>query len=159
MLTAVGGSQTAPDVDYETYAEGEALLGWLNATVNVSSSHELDGNLFLQSLAARLRSGMETGEIAHLKMTMTPDEGNDIAVLNLVRNDASAELSHWLQAPIQSGQLIINLRAEDDPEQLWARTRAALDATTAEVNATPEIEQHEFFRPAKPNPTHRMAIA
>jgi G3E family GTPase len=158
-LTAAGGSQTAPDVDYETYADGEALLGWLNATVNVSSSHEFDGNLFLQSLAARVRSGMETGEIAHLKMTMTPDEGNDIAVLNLVRNDASAELSHRLQAPIQSGQLIINLRAEDDPEQLWARTRAALDATTAEVHATAEIEQHEFFRPAKPNPTHRMAIA
>jgi G3E family GTPase len=159
VLTAVGGSQTAPDVDYEIYAEGEALLGWLNATVKVNSPDEFDGNGFLESLASRLRSSMETGEIAHLKMTMTPDEGNDIAVLNLVRSDISAELSHRLQAPIQSGQLIVNLRAEDDPEQLWARTGAALDATASEFGAAVAIEQYEFFRPSKPNPTHRMAVA
>lgn len=159
VLTTAGGSQAAPEVDYEIYAEGEALLGWLNATVNVSARAEFDGNAFLQSLAARLRSGMGTGEIAHLKMTMTPDEGNDIAVLNLVRNDTNAELSHRLQAPLQSGQLILNLRAEDDPEQLWIRTRAALDATAAEFGATAGIAQHEFFRPSKPNPTHRMAVA
>lgn len=159
VLTSAGGSQAAPEVDYEIYAEGEALLGWVNATVNVSALAEFDGNALLQSLAARLRSGMETGEIAHLKMTMTPDEGNDIAVLNLVRNDTSAELSHRLQAPLKNGHLIVNLRAEDDPEQLWIRTRAALDATAAEFGATAGIAQHEFFRPSKPNPTHRMAVA
>ena len=69
------------------------------------------------------------------------------------------ELSHRLEAPLESGELIINMRAEDDPEQLWARTRVALDAVAAEFSATVVIEQHEFFRPAKPNPTHRMALA
>ena len=157
VLTAAGGSQIAPAVDYEIYAEGEALLGWLNCTVNLASKHDFDGNAFLRSLAARLRSAAKTGEIAHLKMTLSPDQGNDIAVLNLVRSDGAVEMSHRLQAPLESGQLILNLRAEDDPEQMWARTQAGLYATAAEFDAAANVEQHEFFRPAKPNPTHRMA--
>lgn len=159
MLTSVGGSQTAPEVDYEIYAEGEALLGWLNATVTLDATEEFDGNAFLSSLAARLRSSMDSGEIAHLKMTMSPSEGNDIGVLNLVRNDAAPELSHLLQSPLAGGQLIVNLRAEDDPEELWGRTQNALSETAAEFHVTANIEHHEYFRPAKPNPTHRMAVA
>jgi Ni2+-binding GTPase involved in maturation of urease and hydrogenase len=159
VLTAEGGLQASPEVDYEVYAEGEALLGWLNCTANVSAAAEFDGNAFLNSLAAKIRLSMSTGEIAHLKMTLSPDEGRDLAVLNLVRNDGSAELSHELQAPVANAELIINLRAEDDPEQLWTRVQDALSATAAEFGATAKMEQHEFFRPAKPNPTHRMAFA
>ena len=32
------GSEPSMDVDYELYAEGEALLGWLNCTINVMAS-------------------------------------------------------------------------------------------------------------------------
>ncbi len=157
VQTVSGGSQAAPDVDYEVYAEGEALLGWLNCTVSLHAKTEFDGNAFLESLAGRLRAGMDTGEIAHLKMTLSPEEGNDIAVLNLVRNDGVAELSHQLQAPVSRGLLIVNMRAEDDPEQLWARMQTALGETASEFGTLATVDQHEFFRPAKPNPTHRMA--
>ena len=160
ILNGQTGSQASPEVDYEIYAEGEALLGWLNATVSITAKEEFDGNAFLAALAGRLRSSMHlAGEIAHLKMTLSPDEGNDLAVLNLVRNDGTAELSHQLQAPLENGELIVNLRAEDDPEQLWIRLRDTLSATASEFGVTATIDQHEFFRPAKPNPTHRMAFA
>ena len=39
------------EVDYDIYADGEALLGWLNATCRVSASTPFDGNQFLQRLA------------------------------------------------------------------------------------------------------------
>ena len=47
-------------------------------------------------------------------MTLSPDAGlgGDVAIINLVRNDFVPELSADLDAPIESGQLIINLRAE-----------------------------------------------
>ncbi len=51
---------------------------------------------------------------------------SDIAVLNLVHNEGTAELSHSLQESLQSGQLIINLRAEGDPQDS-ARSNAAND--------------------------------
>lgn len=158
ILTSAGGSQTAPDVDYQVYAEGEALLGWLNATMELSGP-EFDGNAFLQSLAVRLQASMESGEIAHLKMTLSPNEGNDIAVINLVRNDTAAELSHKLQAPLSSGELILNLRAEEDPEKLWQLAQRALQDTAAEFAIESSLVQQEHFRPAPPNPTYRMALA
>ena len=44
-------SRPAMDVDYDVYAEGEALLGWLNATCRLSAPQPFDGNRFLQRLA------------------------------------------------------------------------------------------------------------
>jgi G3E family GTPase len=157
VLASANGSQEAPEVDYEVYAEGEALLGWLNATVKVTSPKEFDGNAFLNTLALAVRTALGEAEIAHLKMTLSPDEGNDIAVVNLVRTDGTPELSHRLSAPVQNAELIVNLRAEDDPDRLWSRTEAVLSATAAEYGVSAEIGQHEFFRPSKPNPTYRMA--
>ena len=42
-----------------------------------------------------------------------------------MRNDFVPELSADLDAPIESGQLIINLRAEGDPEALRAAVETA----------------------------------
>ena len=48
-------SRPSMDVDYDVYAEGEALLGWLNATCRVSSAQPFDGNQFLQRIADRIQ--------------------------------------------------------------------------------------------------------
>ena len=95
--TQQGGK--AMDVDYEIYAEGEALLGWLNATVDLKADPSFDGNAWIKQLAIHLQEslGKANAEIAHLKMTLSPDEGlGDIAVINLVRNDFLPELSQNL---------------------------------------------------------------
>ncbi|HSI35505.1 MAG: GTP-binding protein [Phycisphaerae bacterium] len=155
----------AMDVDYEEYAEGEALLGWLNATVDLSmgakpQAAEFDGNDFLTALAARVQNRLrESGaEVAHLKMTLAPAEnGNDLAVANLVRGDATPELSHRLHEPLDAGQLILNLRAEADPEVLKSAVTAALTAVASAAGVTARIEHLEHFRPGKPTPTHRLA--
>jgi hypothetical protein len=87
------------------------------------------------------------------------EDGNDLVVVNLVRTDGVPELSHRLAAPLQHGELIVNLRAEEDPETLWRIVRSALGAAAAAAGVQVEILTHEFFRPAKPNPTWRMATA
>ncbi|OWK36771.1 GTP-binding protein [Fimbriiglobus ruber] len=46
------------EVDYDVYAEGEALLGWTNATVTVSAATPADGNAYLTKLAADLHDGL-----------------------------------------------------------------------------------------------------
>jgi G3E family GTPase len=145
---------SAADVDYDTYAEGEALLGWLNASVFLRGPAEVDGNELLRTLAASTRRALAGVEIAHLKMTLTPEEdGGDVAVLNLVRSDGTAELSHSLNAPLAGGELLLNLRAEGDPELL---RRSVLEALAA-CGCQAEIRHLEHFRPARPQPTYRMA--
>lgn len=148
------------NVDYEVYAEGEALLGWLNATVRFASDADLDGNAVVTHLARALarRLAAAEAEVAHLKMTLSPERGNDIAVINLTASDNPAELSHRLQGPLETGELIVNLRAEADPELLKQMvTESLAEVAAAFARLRLEVEHLEHFRPGKPEPTHRMA--
>jgi G3E family GTPase len=156
-------SRPAMDLDYDAYAEGEALLGWLNATCSLSScggAQPFDGNAFLQRLAAQVHARLEaTGvEIAHFKMTLAPDTGNDLAVLNLVRTGSTAESPHTLADDLTEGELILNLRAEGDPELLKTIAMAELRETADAMGVTCTLEHSEHFRPGRPEPTHRMAM-
>lgn len=154
ITAAPAQAESAPDVDYEIYAEGEALLGWLNASFSVRAPREFDGNELLREVALRTRAGMPAVEIAHLKMTLVPEEeGGDLGVLNLVRTDGTPELSHTLKAPLAAGELLLNLRAEADPDLL---RRSVLDAL-ASCGCEATVNHLEHFRPGKPEPTHRMA--
>lgn len=145
-------------VDYDLYADGEALLGWLNATARVRASTPVDGNQLLLQLADRIHAVLacEHLEVAHLKMTLTPEEGRDIASLNLVRTDGRPELAHHLADDIENGELILNLRAEGDPDRLRSIVEAALESVGDHGTAV-SILHCEHFRPARPEPTHRLA--
>jgi Ni2+-binding GTPase involved in maturation of urease and hydrogenase len=160
VVSSEPDSRPAPDVDYDMYAEGEALLGWFNATFRVTGSRPFDGNLLLVELGRQVRTGLlaEHLEIAHFKMTLTPDENvGDIAVANLVGSDREPELSHTLQAELTSGELIVNLRAEGDPEFLKQTLSTALRSAASGTSARVETLHLEHFRPARPVPTYRMA--
>src|SRR4029077_19753229 len=139
--------------------DGEALLGWLNATVQLEASTPFDAECLLTALARDIQDRLRAqyAEVAHLKMTYSPDEAlaGEIAAVNLVRNDFVPELSLKLPEPSKRGQLIINLRAENAPEALAQTIR---DALYAVQGSTPELTvrlQHlEHFRPGRPTPTH-----
>ena len=119
---------------------------------------DFEAKPLLQQLAGDIQNQLnkESAEIAHLKMTLSPDSGlgGHVAIINLVRNDFVPELSADLDGPIESGQLIINLRAESDPDAL----RAAVETAIANVpdNLTAKLDHLEHFRPGKPEPTHRI---
>lgn len=149
-------------VDYEVYADGEALLGWLNATVTLKSDDEFDANDFLKKLATNVQGRLQVAgaEIAHFKMTFSPDDGiaGELASINLVRSDYVAELGMELDEPTTGGQLIINLRAEADPASLMEAVKAALDQVkTGFFGLQATLDHEEHFRPGKPTPTHRDA--
>jgi G3E family GTPase len=150
------------EVDYDLYADGEALLGWLNATVQVNGTDAFDGNRLLRSIADGIRARLESEgiEVAHLKLTLTPDEnGNDLGVVNSVRNDQPAEASHELFEPLESGQLILNLRAEGDPARLRETALEVLSEIGKAESLDFAVEHLEHFRPGRPVPTHRLAGA
>lgn len=157
-------ARRAMEVDYEIYAEGEALLGWLNASVRIDAESELEAAELLPALAKEMQrrlSGADA-QIAHLKMTLSPDEaiGGAIAVVNLVRNDFVPELSIELEEPFCGGDLIINLRAEATSDVLAQVLRDSLREVTEQLLAyslSAKILHLEHFQPGKPTPTHRDA--
>jgi G3E family GTPase len=160
LMTDEQTRKNAMLVDYEVYAEGEALLGWLNATVNLTAEDEFDANDFLRALAGDVQQRLQDmkAEIAHFKMTYSPDDGiaGELASINLVRSDHQPEIGMELDEPSEGGQLIINLRAEADPASLMQAVLAAIEATTPRFpTLKANLEHQEHFRPGKPTPTHR----
>jgi G3E family GTPase len=162
VASSDAGTEPPPALDYDIYAEGEARLGWLNATLHLEDERSFDGNQVLRDLAhgLQVRLAARDIEVAHFKMVLTPDEdGADLGVLNLTRGDAAPEMSHTLAEPLASGELVVNLRAEGDPEHLEAEVRAALAACLSGRGIQMHLVHIERFRPARPVPVHRMAEA
>ncbi len=151
-------ARPAMEIDYDTYADGEALLGWLNATIQVKPEDEIEAGPLLNRMAQELHQQLEAedAEVAHLKMTLSPDNAlaGEVAVINLVRNDYLPELCQELEEPISGGQIILNLRAEADPERLAAFVEEAIRRVSDDACQL-TLEHLERFRPGRPVPTHR----
>lgn len=151
-------TRPAIQIDYEAYAVGEAQLGWLNATLDVGAREEIDAALLLEKLAGEIqrRLNVARAEVAHLKMTLSPGNAlaGEVAVINLVRNDYQPEVCQQLEEPITGGQIILNLRAECDPDQM----AAIVEQSVAEISGEDcrlRLEHLERFRPGWPTPTYR----
>ena len=157
-LLGVQGSGRVLDIDYDTYAEGEALLGWLNCTVSLVGP-PVDGDEVLHAIARRIHSDLTTGglEIAHLKLTLIPVDGRGISVVNAVRTDSAPVTAFALDANLDAGEITVNLRAEASPERLESAVRRALHNESHARGTALTIRHLESFRPGRPMPTHRMA--
>jgi len=163
VLTGSCSRGATMELDYDRYAAGEALLGWLNCTVRLRADQAVDGNRLLLDLAGRMgnRLNHHGMEIAHLKMTLdSSDAGGSLAVVSLVGSGREPDLRESLLEMVSAGTLILNLRAEGDPDLLKAITEEALaTAAAAAAGLNLEIEHLEKFRPARPVPTHRLTVA
>lgn len=155
---------TGLEIDYARYGAGEALLGWLNATLQLEPTiegDEFDGNDLLRRFALGLRDAMDhaSSEVAHLKITLTPrHDPYEIGAINLVRDDTEPELSHRLVDPLEDGEMLVNIRAEADPEFLEKALQAAVSTTLeGTFGLAVQFAHLEHFRPGMPEPTHRVS--
>ena len=156
VLTSKNHNSEALVIDYDIYADGEALLGWLNCTVSLESDEPFDGNEALVELARKIRDGvMNAGKnIAHLKMTLDSQDGTGtLSVVSLVDSDHEPDLRESLLDRVDRGELVVNLRAETDPALLESITREAIGSLEKVRSRMEHLEQ---FRPGRPVPTHRM---
>ena len=71
------------DVDYDVYAEGEAVLGWLNAAATLTATSDVDWQALGLSILERIQhaAAARQAEIAHLKLSLTAATGQYAANL------------------------------------------------------------------------------
>ncbi len=154
ILQAEMGDGRCMAIDYDIYAEGEAELGWLNATLDFQVNSSIDGNQFLQKLANQLAKKFSASgkEVAHLKMTLSPEDGSgELASINQVGSSVVPELGNILLDEISVGQLIVNIRAEAEPE-IIKRILEEVILNFPELT----LEHVEHFKPGRPVPTYRF---
>lgn len=158
ILTGELGRRRSMEIDYDEYAEGEFRLGWLNVRGSLAASADFDGNELLEDLVRAIGEMLAAAgvEIAHLKATLSPAEGPEVASVSLTRTGESPQLTHRIHSPLDRGELMINLRAEAEPDRL---EETVLSALAGREDFRFETRHVAAFRPGRPCPTHRMASA
>ncbi len=145
------------DIDYDTYAEGEAELGWLNSSVQISAPQDFVLDDLLLDIVTGLKTRLvENGlEVAHLKVIGLSAAA--FGVSNLVSRDLPPELSLPSHTKTREIDLVVNARVACDPELLGREVDLVVREACAMHGAVPEFGKTQMFRPGRPQPTHRMA--
>ena len=153
VMTREDAGARIVDVDYDMYAHGEAVLGWLNGTVELESA---TGDWtafmrdFMQGLADRLDAAGHA--IGHVKALLENDD--QYTVGNLTGNGSDL----YLRGSVGEGgkaKLTLNARVETTPGILDDLIREALrDFTTGRFQSN--ILAWNCLQPGRPNPTWRF---
>lgn len=146
------------EVDYDIYAEGEAELGWLNATVAVTAEKPFALDQAVVGLMELLHSsfGAQSAETAHLKIIGQAD-GNS-AVANLVSSDTPVTLSLPSHFSTKQADLIVNARVAMDPGDLRETVEAAIVQAAKSHGFKMILRSIQSFKPGRPVPTYRTGV-
>ncbi len=157
LLGTRGAGGRVLEIDYDTYAQAEAALGWLNATVDVIAINDFSPKAFAARLISEMQSRcvLMSAAIAHLKVLLVTKDGCDrIALTNNVdapRWSGAAELAFTSEA-----SLVINARVQTHPEELARQIEESIAAITGEFKIKASVQHLESFSPPPPQPRFRF---
>lgn len=154
-----GEARALVGIDYDTYAEGEAQLGWLNSALQLQAVTAVGVDSVLVDLAETVREQFQaaTVEIAHCKFLLRGDR--QTAVVNGVSSTSKPMLSQSAAEQAARLDLMINLRAQAEPSVLKQTVQQCLSAWLERNGLTILGGAGQAFRPPRPVPTHRIATA
>jgi G3E family GTPase len=148
------------EIDYETYAQAEASLGWLNATVEIASASSFSPQEIGKTLIEKIRKRCleENAAIAHLKILVVTSEGSDR--IALTESHGEAQWSERLKfIPVFEATVIVNARVCMAPEKLRQIVEESVAGATKDLRVLFSIQDIESFSPSPPRPTHRFKKA
>ncbi|HNY28746.1 MAG TPA: GTP-binding protein [Candidatus Sumerlaeota bacterium] len=138
------------EVDYDVYAEGEAVLGWLNTRVVLRGETEWDrfAENLLKGLSQRFdRMGASVG---HVKILL--ESGDSYVTGNLTGPGETLSLRGSAKKGPEA-RLLLNARVEMSPEALEAVVRETL-AAVCDGRIEAETSGWRCLSPGRPNPTY-----
>lgn len=142
------------DIDYDRYAHGEAVMGWLNGTVELISPQPEDWDSFLNRLMQRLREAFERENLPVGHVKVIAENGKMYSIGNITGDNRTLTLSEG--AGISTNlKLIINARVECLPEHLDHLVREAL-IHSINGRYSDKVNAWRYLQPGRPNPTHRF---
>lgn len=138
-------SSPLSDVNYDTYADGEAQLAWLNASSSIRLNSRDELLRYVQGVVKNCRE--QDIEIAHLKVRWEGVVGS--AQCQVSSNDAPPSLVGESVSGV--GTLTTNARVTCQPEGLTQMIKDAHHVTFGHEN----FHTIHSFQPSRPEPTYR----
>lgn len=156
-LNAVMNAETAgthlTSVDYDIYAEGEAVLGWLNAAVSISG--ETDWTAFAEDYLRTLSEvfSRKNAAIGHLKLLIRGKNAGGYVLANLTGASDPIRVSSdgSVSAP---ASMTINARVQMEPDDLNTCVFDCLSQTAEKHSVSCTADSTECLKPGRPNPTY-----
>ena len=144
------------EMDYDTYAEGEAELGWLNCQIAAKASEKFELDRLVLELVRHIRKELHEieAEIAHLKIL--GQSATESAIANSVDSHSEPDLSLASEIKTDRADLLVNARVAVDPETLEQAIRKVARALGTELQIDLSVSGLQSFRPGRPVPTHRV---
>ncbi|MDR2118175.1 MAG: cobalamin synthesis protein P47K [Tannerellaceae bacterium] len=155
VMKSNGAGLRLADVDYDIYAHGEAVLGWLNGTVRLTAAEEdtdWDGLTYRLLAALSERFDKAGYAVGHVKVIA---ENGDRYVAGNLTGKASTLAVRGSAGKGKEIKLTINARVETGPGELNEIVRETLDALTGDTLSA-ETVAWRFLMPGRPQPTHRF---
>lgn len=152
VMTRTDSGTHLAEVDYDTYAEGEAVLGWLNATVGLKGE-SVGWDLFLEDYIRRLNRRFEEmgASVGHVKLLLDAD--GKFIIGNLTGNGDTLRIRGTAGSGGEA-LLTVNARVQMTPAALEAMVREEL-AECCGSDVRFEIRALNCLSPGRPNPTYR----
>ena len=153
VLSRTDAGMRLTDVDYDTYAEGEAVLGWLNATYALESEQPADWTAFAEKLLAALSDTFDAmpAAVGHVKIAVSSNAS--LSTLNLVGQRDTLEV-HGNAVSGTTATLTLNARTQMSPEQLEAIVRDKMVEICGD-SVTANAVVLRCLSPGRPTPTYR----
>jgi len=157
ILGDTPAGQRILDLDYDRYADAEAVLGWLNATIDLQAAGSFDPLGFADRLLTDLSAALaeRQAEIAHVKLLLTTPA--EVLLANVVSTEGPPTLSQDQMEPAHQGTLVLNARVHLAPAALQELVEALVQQTGEALGVEASVLHLQCFSPARPQPTHRLA--
>jgi hypothetical protein len=147
------------DLNYRTYAEAEAELGWLNAKGTIAAAEPFAADGWITALLTQLQTALaaQSAAIAHIKVSLT----TPTAILKASLTGSDRPISWDLQttATTDRGQFILNARVNLEPRRLEQLVRTTLAEIKPQPDFRLDFTHFECFSPLPPEPTYRFGPA
>ena len=153
VMNRTDAGQRLVKVDYDVYAEGEAVLGWLNGTIRLNGE-ATDWDAFAQDFLRRLSQQFDRAgaSVGHVKILL--EAGDRFIAGNLTGQEATLNF-RGSAGTRTTARLMLNARVEMSPETLEQLVREVIDVTTKGCIET-KIIAWRCLSPGRPNPTFRF---
>ncbi|HLO60174.1 MAG TPA: GTP-binding protein [Bacteroidales bacterium] len=152
VLSRDDAGKHIPDIDYDRYAQGEAVLGWLNCLASLSGN-KVNWDDFTVRLMKALAGEFDNKKlhVGHVKIIV---ENGDRYISANLTGKSETLTSRWSAGTGDRAEMILNARVEMPPEELqklFVKEFEWVAGDTVKVH----INRIRSISPGYPKPTYR----
>ena len=142
-------------IDYNQYAKGEAILGWLDQKIKIEtkdySAHSV-ALTFIHAVYSGIRQTMNP--IAHLKFLF--DDGLKQHKISFTTLDPISKEILLIDNKVNEVLILVNARIQAEASKVEKLVSDTIQQIVGQTGSVFVVEKKAAFQPGYPRPTHRF---